>query len=219
MALYSVNTSAVGYRCCMVERTSPQLGEVKRLAVIDHILASARRLVLTTGLDVTMDALAEASGVSRRTLFRHFDSREKLLATAFEAGMAGYRDSLPRFTGDAETWLRDTCETVHRLNSTIGPGFFELASRADLAPELAAAEQRRRHEFRAVADEVTNTLWTASNGHGPPPASLSTTIALHLSPFFTAASRIDADQDWSTAAEAAYVAISSAASAAANARP
>lgn len=198
----------------MVEPTTLPLGEVKRLATMDHILAAARRLVLTTGLDVTMDTLAEASGVSRRTLFRHFESREKLLAAAFAAGMAGYRDQLPRFTGHVDGWLRATCDTVHRLNSTIGPGFFELATREDLAPELLAAEGFRRQEFRAVANDVTVTLWSASQGRGAPPASLATTVTLHLSPFFTAAARIDAEQDWDAAAEAAYVAISTALSAA-----
>lgn len=189
---------------------SPPLGEIKRQAVIDHVLACARRLVLTTGLDVTMDQLADASGVSRRTLFRHFATREKLLAAAFEAGMAGYRHQLPRFDGDLDRWLRATCETVHRLNSTIGPGFFELASRSDLPPDLAAAESRRRREFRAAMVDITNTLWGASGRTGPAPTILATTVTLHLSPFFTAASSIDADKGWESAADAAYAAIGAA---------
>jgi AcrR family transcriptional regulator len=90
--------------------------------------------VLQHGLDATMDQLAAAGGVSRRTLFRHFETREKLLAAAFEAGITGYRSQLPSLEGDVLAWLRATCESAHRMNSTIGPGFFELASRTDLPP-------------------------------------------------------------------------------------
>jgi len=98
--------------------------EVKRQAAIDHVLAAVRRLVLTKGLDVTMDELAECSGASRRTLFRHFTTRDKLLAAAFEAGIVDYRQQLPAYDGDRDSWLRATCDTAHRMNATIGPGFF-----------------------------------------------------------------------------------------------
>ncbi|MDT5174509.1 MAG: hypothetical protein QOG37_1760, partial [Mycobacterium sp.] len=44
--------------------TGPEttLIEVKRRAVVDHVLAATRKLVLASGLDVTMDQIAEAAG-------------------------------------------------------------------------------------------------------------------------------------------------------------
>lgn len=209
MALLSVNSVIVGYACVMAEHAvRPRtLGEVKRVAVIDHILAAARHLVLSAGLNATMDQIAEESGVSRRTLFRHFATRERLLAAAFDAGMAGYRDGLPVYDGDLEGWLRQSCQAAHRMNSTIGPGFFELASRTDLAPDLVDVENRRRHEFRAAAAQIASTLWTALGADGPVPHVLDNAVAAHLSPFFTAATTIDADHDWQTAADLAYAAI------------
>ena len=185
------------------------LAQAKRQAVIDHILAATRRLVLQHGLDATMDQLAEAGGVSRRTLFRHFETREKLLAAAFEAGITGYRNQLPRYaeSGDVHGWLRATCESAHRMNSTIGPGFFELASRTDLSADLQAAEARRRQEFRGAMADITETLWRALGRPGDPPPSLGTTITAHLSPHFTAALTIDAAQGWQAAADLAYRAI------------
>lgn len=186
------------------------VAEAKRQATVDHILALARRLVLQTGLDVTMDQLAEATGVSRRTLFRLFDTREKLVGAAFEAGMGGYVRQLPSYgayPGDPGRWLRDTCDTAHRMNATIGPGFFELASRRDLPPDLATAERLRRKEFRGAMADITRTLWQATGGAGEPPAALNTTVTAHLSPHFTAALAVDADRDWQTAAELAYGAI------------
>lgn len=187
------------------------VAEAKRQATVEHILLLARRSVLQNGLDVTMDQLAEVTGVSRRTLFRLFESREKLVGAAFEAGMSGYLRQLPPYHGaDPDNWLRETCATAHRMNSTIGPGFFELASRRDLPADLAAAERRRRHDFRGAMADITATLWRAAGGAGEPPAALNTTVTAHLSPYFTAALVVDADRDWQSAADLAYRAISTA---------
>ena len=191
----------------MAQPTSTPLAEAKRQAAIDHILLSARRLVLANGLDATMDQLAEATGVSRRTLFRHFTSREKLLGAAFEAGIVDYRRQLPTYDGDLHSWLRDTCTAAHRMNAVIGPGFFELASRRDLPPDLASAERRRRHEFGAAMADIARTAWSATGHRGAPPKGLGSTISAHLSPHFTAALTIDAGERWEAAADLAYAAI------------
>jgi AcrR family transcriptional regulator len=184
------------------------LAEVKRRAVIDHVLPAARKYVLTNGLDATMDQLAEATGVSRRTLFRHFGSRERLLAAAFDAGMVNYRQQLPSFTGQLDGWLRATCTEAHRMNAAIGPGFFDLASRSDLPLELAAIEDRRRHAFRDAMADIAKTAWTAAGGRGKPPRALRSAISAHLSPHFTAALMTDAGESWSAAAELAFAAVS-----------
>lgn len=190
--------------------TSTTLAQAKRQAAVDHILASVRRLVLSNGLDVTMDQLAEVSGVSRRTLFRHFATRERLLAAAFEAGMSGYRQQLPEFDGAPQAWLRATCDAAHRMNATIGRGFFELASRTDLPPELAAAERRRLREFRGATTGIAQVLWRSAGADGEPPQTLNTAITAHLSPHFTAALIVDVGDDWRSAAKLAYTAIAAA---------
>ncbi|MDT5138262.1 MAG: hypothetical protein QOD58_2524 [Mycobacterium sp.] len=192
--------------------TGPEttLIEVKRRAVVDHVLAATRKLVLASGLDVTMDQIAEAAGLSRRTLFRHFNAREALLAAAFEAGILEYREQLPHFAhfdGDFDSWLRATCNAAHRGNSTIGPGFFELASRSDLPPDLAVIEERRRREFSEAMKEIADTLWSSSGGVGRTPRDLRDSVSAHLSPFFTAAMAIDAAHNWQAAADSAYAAI------------
>lgn len=191
----------------MTEQVLNPVAEAKRRAGIDHVLKSARRFVMANGLDATMDQLAEATGVSRRTLFRQFGSREGLLAAAFDAGMDDYRHQLPTYSGDLHGWLRDTCEAAHRMNAVIGPGFFELASRSDLPTDLAQVEQRRRRDFRDAVSDVARAAWTAAGHRGRPPKSLIGTVAAHLSPHFTAALVIDAGESWTTAAELAYTAI------------
>lgn len=183
------------------------VNEAKRQAGIDHMLKAARRFVMANGLDATMDQLAEVTGVSRRTLFRHFVSREKLLAAAFATGMDDYRHLLPRYDGDLDGWLRDTCQAAHRMNAVIGPGFFELASRSDLPTDLADVEGRRRREFRDAMGDIARTAWTAAGHRGRPPKSLTGTVTAHLSPHFTAALVIDTGETWETAADLAYAAI------------
>ncbi len=191
----------------MPEPSPRPLAEAKRAAAADHVLAATRRLVIGSGLDVTMDALAEVSGVSRRTLFRMFGTREALIAAAFDAGMAGYGRKLPEFDGDLNGWLRATCAEAHRMNSVIGPGFFELASRTDLPPDLARSERRRRSDFRAMAVRTAETAWRAAGRDGAPPPELIDTVGAHLSPHFTAAATVEGGRDWRTAAELAYAAI------------
>jgi len=211
MALMSVKTEPGRYARPVAESGSSTLADAKRQAALDHILAAARRLVLTNGLDATMDQLAEAAGVSRRTLFRLFATREKLLAAAFEAGITNYRQQLPAYRGDVQRWLRTTCDEAHRMNAVIGPGFFELASRTDLPPDLAAAERRRLQEFRGAMADITGTLWRTAGGEGKAPRALEITVSAHLSPHFTAALVTDTGQRWQTAAELAYSAILAAA--------
>ena len=186
------------------------LVDAKRQAVVDHVVNATRRHVMVNGLDATMDELADAGGVSRRTLFRLFGTRERLIAAAFDAGMADYNEELPPYEGDPDRWLRATCEVVHRMNSLVGPGFFELSSRPDLPPELAATERKRRRRFRAAMTHIADELWQATGGTGKTPAPLVAAVSAHLSAHFTAAVMTDAGQNWQLASDLACRAISGA---------
>ncbi|CUU56970.1 regulatory protein, tetR family [Parafrankia irregularis] len=187
--------------------TERPLAEAKRQAALDHVLTAARRFVIENSLDATMDQLAEASGVSRRTLFRLFGTREKLIASGFRTAMDAYLRELPAYEGGTEHWLRATCEAAHRMNDSIGPGYWELASRSELPPDLAAVQADLLHQWHSRISEITQTLWQASGGGQDPPAKLVTTVSAHLSSHFTAAVVTDARRDWQTASALAYEAI------------
>lgn len=44
-----------------------------------HLIAAARELIATDGLDISLSAVAERAGVTRMTLYRHFGPRRELL--------------------------------------------------------------------------------------------------------------------------------------------
>lgn len=61
-----------------------------------QILDAARRLFLTQGFDATsMDAVTAAAGISKRTLYRYYPSKEALLADAVFQITLGNRGGLP----------------------------------------------------------------------------------------------------------------------------
>lgn len=189
--------------------TARPLAEAKRQAALDHVLTASRRFVIENGLDATMDQLAEASGVSRRTLFRLFGTRESLIARGFATAMTNYLAELPAYGGDVPRWLRATCDAAHRMNDSIGPGYWELTSRSELPPDLAAVQADLLRQWRERVAEITATLWLASGRPGDPPAALLTTVSAHLSSHFTAAVVTDAGRDWQTASALAHTAITS----------
>ncbi len=190
-----------------METVERPFAAAKRQAAIGHVLTATRRLAVARGLDITMEQIAEASGVSRRTLFRLFDSRERLIGAAFAAGMANYEHDLPAYKGDLEHWLRATCEAAHRMNASFGPGYWELTSRTDLPPDLAETEQKRRQDRRSAMSRISCTLWQAAGGTGEMPDALSAAGGAHLSAHFTAAVVTDVGHPWQTAADLAHDAI------------
>jgi AcrR family transcriptional regulator len=181
--------------------------EVKRRATVDRVLASARLLVMARGLDVTMDEIADDAGVSRRTLFRIFETRERLVAGALEAGVQMYGELLPSYDDDWRTWLRELCRAAHHMQAGYGPGYWELTSRSDLPAEIAAVEKRRRVRRREAMARIARKLWLEAGGEGHPPAVFVAGVSAHLSPRFTAAVTSDVGQSWKMAADLADTAI------------
>jgi AcrR family transcriptional regulator len=181
--------------------------DARRQGTMDRVRRAALDLLLARGLDVTMDEIAEAAEIGRRTLFRHFESREQLLASALEQGIERYSSHLPSFEGDWRSWLRALCTSAHAVHAGYGPGYWELMHRAGLPPELAAVENDRRTRRRKAMVRIAQTLWRESGGVGPAPKVLVATVAAHLSARFTAAVVDEGGQSWQMAADIAFDAI------------
>jgi AcrR family transcriptional regulator len=155
-----------------------------------RVLRSTRPLLAERGLSVSMDDIAEAAGVSRRSLFRHFDSRNALIADALESAMELFDDE---FQGalTAEGDLRDWLETLTRRLLTVqrraSVAIWQLASAADdeLPAEFAAVNQRRRSNRHNLTKVVADTAWRRAGGPTPCPTVVADAVALTFSTFTT----------------------------------
>lgn len=77
--------------------TAPQHGRVgrRRSTTRDHITDVALKLFATRGFDdVSVDDVAQAAGISRRTLFRYFSSKNAIPWADFDASLTDLRDLL-----------------------------------------------------------------------------------------------------------------------------
>jgi AcrR family transcriptional regulator len=184
------------------------LAEEQRLTTVNRIVRAAGRLVSDQGLDVTVEGIAEASGVSRRTVFRHFPTRENLLAAAVEGWVQDFGEALPRYRcGEGRAWVSELLATIHRINATCGPGFWEFVTRRDLGPELAAAQQRRETARDVGMGRLAQGAWAALGRRGRVDAEAAAVFVAHCSPHFTAAVVDEGGGDAALAARLAESAI------------
>ena len=88
------------------------------------LLEAATRLVDRCGIDsVTMEAVAEAAGVGKGTVFRRFDSREGLMAALLDHSETAWQASVmsgpPPLGPGAEPWDRLLAFGRSRLETTL----------------------------------------------------------------------------------------------------
>ncbi|WP_308166451.1 TetR family transcriptional regulator [Nocardia albiluteola] len=113
-----------------------------RLAVVDHAL----RLFADKGYEATtVDEIAEAAGISRRTFFRQFRAKEDVVFADHEAQLAQARADLDAAQGDP--WDA-VCEAI--------VGIFERFTRTR---ELAARRYRVVRQVPALRDREIVTVF------------------------------------------------------------
>lgn len=141
------------------------------------------------GLATRVEDVADAAGVARRTVFRHFETRDALLAAAVTDGMRSYGQHIPKPRPGAslDEWLEDALVAVHGMNARHGRIYWELAFASDLEGELADVAGIRRAARRQLVRRVTEWSWKAGGGRGRAPAWLTDAFAVHLSAFATQA--------------------------------
>ncbi len=122
----------------------PSLRDRKRLLIQEDIMAVALRLFRERGYEATtVDDLAAASGMSRRTFFRYFPSKEDVLAGKWTAMGEGIVVALMERPADEEPWtsLRASLAGVvdHYADPARRADSYALDEVVDSTPSLRAA--------------------------------------------------------------------------------
>ena len=171
-------------------------------------------VVARRGFDATVDEIAEVSGVSPRTIFRHYASHDRLIAEPvrdmFEEsgrypdvgsprdvdGLASWIDTLPQQVADVDGWLEALAVTIHtRMAEVFGTAFWDIYAPPRPGSEALAevAELCRVYRLRGV-HYMAAIAWRSAGGAGEPPEDLTLAFALHLSAHSTQALMRDFDQ-------------------------
>jgi AcrR family transcriptional regulator len=162
----------------------PSLGEETRALTRTRIVRGAAAALASRGFDATVDDIAAAAGVSRRTVFRHFATHEEVVTEAVAEIMADYERRMPGPPAPGqslEAWLNETAVTVHRLNvGLMGKAFWDM--NADRPGISAEENERMRLGFAA---QLARYAWRGSHGKGQPPPWVVDAFALQLSGFTT----------------------------------
>jgi len=161
----------------------------------DRIRRAARVVVARRGFDATIEEIAEEAGLSQRTVFRQYSSRDALIVEAvkdmFEACGERPIPGLPTPGEDLDGWITGLARTVHTRNAEIiGQAFWDIHAPQTSAPLREICELRERYRIRGIR-HLVELAWSAAGGHGAPPHSLTWVFALQFSVFTTQALTID----------------------------
>ena len=149
-----------------LERVAPpSLAEEQRQLTRSRIRRAALEVVARRGFDATVEEIAQLSGVSPRTIFRHYVSHDRLIFSTvkdmFEA--CGHRpiEDLPLPTDDIDGWLEGLAMTIHTRNAEVlGEAFWDIHGPNCSASEvLAEVGALRRESRRRGVNHLASVAW------------------------------------------------------------
>jgi AcrR family transcriptional regulator len=183
-----------------VDEAPSSLAQERQQLTRSRIRRAAMEVVARRGFDATVEEIAQLSGVSPRTIFRHYKSHDQLIvATVKDMWEAcGQRpiEGLPPPGDDLDGWLEGLALTIHTRNAEIiGEAFWDIHATKHKDSEALSEVSDLRREYRVRGVEyLTSLAWRTAGGGGDPPEALVLTFALHFSAFATQALMIDFDQ-------------------------
>lgn len=160
----------------------------QRQVARDRIERAARRVLADKGIGATVEEVAGQAGVSIRTVFRHYGTRDHMIATALRSQLLHYSETLPRPADDAtlESWLPELLTEVHRVNADLGRAYWEMmAVGYTLTGELGDVAAERLAGRNRFVNVVTRGAWRLAGNRSRPPVWLVDLFAIHLSTFTT----------------------------------
>jgi AcrR family transcriptional regulator len=156
-------------------------------------------VVAQRGFDATVDQIARVSGVSPRTIFRHYASHDQLIVSTvkdmFEA-CGQPMEGVPSPSDDLDGWIEGLALTVHTRNAEIlGQAFWDIHAQNHNASKTLCEVDALRRDSRTRGVRYMATLaWQKAGGTGEPPEDLVLAFALNFSAFATQALIVDFDQ-------------------------
>ncbi|MDW6066260.1 helix-turn-helix domain-containing protein [Streptomyces sp. FXJ1.4098] len=117
----------------------------------ERLLDAARALFSREGLSVPMREIARRADVGPATLYRHFPTKESLVAAAFADQLRACQDIVDQASADPDPWhgLCQMIENVCELHAR-DRGFTEAFLSA--YPRAAGLTTSREHMLKAIAD-------------------------------------------------------------------
>lgn len=174
----------------MTETQTVSLRERTRRAVHDELVAVAQRLILEQGYDeVTVERIAEAAGLSKRSFFRYFPTKDAVLlgqfdhfATTVRRALEDRPDSEPVWSSlrrmfdpvaaDVETRSDDAHALQGIIESTpsLNGGYLAALDRMQTEVAAAIAERAKTEgldtlETRALVGSAFACLHAALSAH------------------------------------------------------
>jgi AcrR family transcriptional regulator len=180
---------------------SSSLAEEQRELTRSRIRRAAMEVVAQRGFEATVEEIAQVSGVSPRTIFRHYASHDRLILTTvkdmFEACGRRPIEGLPSPSDDFDGWLEGLALTIHTRNAEVlGEAFWYIHAPKQNSSEVLRDVNAMRRESRVQGVQyLANLAWRAAGGAGEPPQDVVLAFALNFSAFATQALMVDFDQD------------------------
>jgi AcrR family transcriptional regulator len=157
-------------------------------------------VVALRGFEATVEEIGQVSGVSPRTIFRHYASHDRLIVNTvkdmYEACGRRPIEGLPPPTDDLEGWIDGLAHTIHTRNAEIlGNAFWDIHASRHRSSEVLDEVDSLRRDYRVRGvNYLVNLAWATAGGQGEPPKDLVSAFALNFSAFTTHALMVDFDQ-------------------------
>jgi len=147
----------------------------------DSVLDAVQPLLAAEGVDVTMDQLADAADIGRRTLFRYFPSKEVLVAAAvrrsYDQLLAEVFAAPPADLGPEDT-IHAVLRRTHEVAERMGRAHWQVAADPESHGELGDAVAARQQARARYVVRFTDLLWERAGMDGGPPRWLVDAFAL-----------------------------------------
>ena len=181
-----------------VKREVPgSLASAQKQLARARIREAAREVVARSGFAATVEEIAQISGISPRTIYRHYQTHDRLIASTVKAM---YFDDWIRdlnFSAeDFESWFDEFSVRVHRRSAeVIGAAFWDIHGPQTETSEVLSEVDALRRDFRLRGmRHIASLVWHMAGGAGDPPDDLVLAFALNMSAFATRALIADFDQ-------------------------